>query len=82
MGLLGALTRSELDRLWWLLLRALGSTCDEIAKLERMPATARDLCYGRDVLGQFTGMRDELLAIVDQDIMTAPGGPDVLSVRL
>lgn len=77
----GPLTRAEHDRLWWQLMKALAAVIDEIGKLERIPAAVRDLCYGRDVLGQFYGVRDDIADLVADETDLAQGDPGTVTVR-
>lgn len=74
-------TEKETDRLWWQLINALGDIGDELEHLERCPKQLRDSMYGTDCLELLQDTRDEIAELVTVDILTAPGGPDLLTVR-
>lgn len=68
MPLLDPLTVPEMDQLWWKLIQAIGLVGDEIDHLAGCPPQVRDDLYGEGCLESYTGLRDDLADIIDNDV--------------
>jgi hypothetical protein len=62
--LLDVITQDEADALASAILTEMPFVNDELARLERCPPSARDLCYGPRILQATYGMRDDMVDLL------------------
>lgn len=70
MPLLDVITQGEADELAAAILTEIPFVNAELTALERMPPSARDLCYGPRILQSTYGVRDDMVDLL-ADIATA-----------
>ena len=62
--LLGTITPAEAGTLWDRCQDDLAEVIGELARLSRLDPRLRDELYGRDILAQTLGVRDDLVALM------------------
>jgi hypothetical protein len=68
MTLLGKLTAAERDMLTGHIIVGLQQTVAELDCLTRCPPYLRDQLYGPRALEAFTGTRDDLISLLQEDV--------------